>query len=210
VLSSASRASADRLGDRTIWSVDAPRSGRTRARWFGLSRVPGLEEEGQLGAERIEDADLLAGGRLAGDDLALLHDPLALTLAAAIRDRGAQALWLASGPRRVPRETDERASGLPAGGAHALDAYVMAWRDRRAARGAVTVAAFVPSAELLAARQIALGPEPLRRARRLEQSACGCGGHRSPRVRRRNVPRAAGRRCPLGACRCRPGPPAAT
>ena len=41
----------------------------------------------------------------------------------------------------------------------------MAWRDRRQPGGAVTVAAFVPSAELLAARQIALGPEPLRRAR---------------------------------------------
>ena len=75
--------------------------------------MPGLEEEGQRGAEHIEDADLLAGGRLAGDDLVLLHDPLALTLAAAIRDHGAHALWLASGPRRVPAKPTSGPQAFP-------------------------------------------------------------------------------------------------
>ena len=126
--------------------------------------MPSRPPEGPPSAERIDDEDLLAGGRLTGDDLVLLRGRLALTLAPAIRDHGAHTLLFARDAGRVPRQAAEEPLGLPASGAHPLDAYVVSWRDPRRAGGALTVAAFVPSAELLAARQIALGPEPSHRA----------------------------------------------
>jgi hypothetical protein len=156
------RSAADGLGDRAIWLVDPPLpSGAPVPRFV---QVPSRPPEGPPYAERIEDEDLLEGGRLTGDDLVLLRGRLALTLAPAIREHGAHTILLASDAGRVARQAAEEPSGLPAGGAHALDAYVVSWRDPRRPGGAVTVAAFVPSAELLAARQIALGRQPSRRA----------------------------------------------
>ena len=142
-LESLARAAAELLGGRTIWSVDPPRP------------------EGPASAERIGEEQLLAGGRLSGDDLVLLHDPLDASMVAAIRDHGAHALWLGRGADRVVRQGDEEASGLSEGDAPAIDAYVVSWREPG---GAAAVAAYVPSAELLAARRIALGAEPFRRA----------------------------------------------
>jgi hypothetical protein len=156
------RSAADGLGDRAIWLVDPPLPSGARAP--RRVHVPTRPPEGPPSAERIEDEDLLAGGRLTGDDLVLLRGRLALTLAPAIREHGAHTILLASDAGRLARQAAEEPSGLPAGGTHALDAYVVSWHGPRRPGGAVTVAAFVPSAELLAARQIALGRQPSRRA----------------------------------------------
>jgi hypothetical protein len=111
--------------------------------------VPGDRE---IWDEARADCDGLVGEAVSADDLVVLHDPLTVMLAEAVRERGAHAVWNldvvigsvpdASAPAR-------RFLGESAGAVHA---YVIPWR--RPSGAAQRIAAIIPSADLVAAKEV--------------------------------------------------------
>jgi hypothetical protein len=115
--------------------------------------VPGDRE---IWDEARADCDGLVGEDVRADDLVVLHDPLTVMLAEAVRERGAHAVWNldvvigsvpdASAPAR-------RFLGESAGAVHA---YVITWR--RPSGAAQRIAAVIPSADVVAAKDVDEAP----------------------------------------------------
>ncbi|HEY7253573.1 MAG TPA: hypothetical protein VIG37_23970 [Methylomirabilota bacterium] len=114
---------------------------------------------GRLGADDREvcdeataNSDVLVGETVRADDLVVLHDPLAVIVAQAIRERGAHVVWyldVAPGPARVVTTARHFLQEY----AEAVHAYVTARRRPSNVRGQ-RIAAFIPSVDVLAVRDI--------------------------------------------------------
>ena len=124
------RRTLDALAGRTVWCAD-PRL-RGYLRWVGESGVTAFALEMP---EHYESADVVVP-RVRAADIVVLNAPPTHALARAIRDRGAHALWQIDSLR-------DRADGI--------DAYVL---TGRAADGAQIVAAIMPSAGLVALKEM--------------------------------------------------------
>jgi hypothetical protein len=127
---SARRRTLAELAGRTVWCAGGASAWRLR------EHLGWADGDGVAAAWlRVPDGeDLVADMRL--DDIVVLHHPLTAAVAEPIRDRGAHAVWHVIAPT-VP--------------APAIDAYVM---TRRTVDGAQVVAALMPRAGIVAAKEI--------------------------------------------------------
>jgi hypothetical protein len=108
--------------------------------------------DGEIWAEARADSDVLVGENVRADDLVVLHDPLTVMLAEALRERGAHAVWnldVVIGSVPDPSAPARRFLGKSLGAVHA---YVITWR--RPTGAARRIAAIIPSAELVAAKDV--------------------------------------------------------
>jgi hypothetical protein len=137
VLESARKRMLAELAGRTVWCASGHGPGRADARRL-RAHLRSAGDEG-VAARRLHvpepphEADAIAG--VQPGDIVVLHAPLTATPAEAIRQRGAHAVWQVSLPRDL---------------APAVDAYVVTGRT---ADGAYVVAAFLPSAGIMTAKQ---------------------------------------------------------
>ena len=128
-LEAASRRADAALAERTVWCATASRRGRARAGALrsALDRVRALDVAGEDELSPVGRADVVVA-----------HDPIAAGLAEAIRERGAHVIVDAEGA----------AARSPA-----VHAYVIAWL----APGALGVAAVIPAAGGVAAKEVERG-----------------------------------------------------
>jgi hypothetical protein len=122
--------------------------------------LAGVPSSGSLGgaaraayAHGAEVAEPGLGGRVRPGDLVILHDCFTVSLATALRERGAHAIWhlrrrSASRPPCVRAAIDF----LDRGGGGAVDAVVI--DERRESDGGELIAAFLPAARLLDIREV--------------------------------------------------------
>jgi hypothetical protein len=115
------------------------------------------------GAELAEPA---LGGRVRPGDVVVLHDSFTVSFAAALRDRGAHAVWHLRGRSgsRAPC-VREALDFLDRGGADVVDAVVV--DGRIGVDGPVRVTALVPAAGLLDIREVRPGGDAARPEERL-------------------------------------------
>jgi hypothetical protein len=122
-------------------------------------RVPLGASDEDVFATGVRDGDALVGPDVGQGDVVVLHDALTAALAEDVRERGAHAVW------RVPAApAPSDAAGTDAWSflrAHtpAVDAILMTWFQPDA-RGFLVerVAALMPSADVVAAKEIAPAP----------------------------------------------------
>jgi hypothetical protein len=137
VLESARRRMLAELAGRTIWCASGHGQGSASARRLRAHLRSAGDDA--VTARRLhvpetpQGEDVIAGVR--PGDIVVLHAPLTSTPAEAIRQRGAHAVWQVS----LPRDPTP-----------AIDAYVVTGRT---ADGAYVVAAFLPSAGIMTAKQ---------------------------------------------------------
>ncbi len=137
--------------------LDAMLAGVPPVRSLGAA----AREEFHRGAELVEPA---FGERVRPDDVVVLHDSFTVSLAPALRDRGAHPIW------HLRRRAGSRApcvrealDFLDRAAAGAVDAVVIdEWID---ADGLARVAALVPAAGLLDIREISPGRDAARAER---------------------------------------------
>jgi hypothetical protein len=153
---------ADVLAGRTVWCAMAL-PGLARA----ANQLRALLDGAAPGVAAVR-LQLTAGEQLRGlaeqldrrvdpGDIVVAHDALSATAAPAMRERGAHAVWRVLLSRRS-RNAEHRALGfLPVFGR--LDAYLLGWRERGPG-GQITerVAAAMPSAGMIAAKEFAVAP----------------------------------------------------
>jgi hypothetical protein len=133
-----------------------------------LARVP---SPGSLGtaaraayAHGAELAEPALGGRVRPGDVVILHDCFTVSLATALRDRGAHAIWhlrrrSASRPPCVRAAIDF----LDRGGGAAIDAVVI--DERQESDGGELIIACLPAARLLDIREVSLEADAARAER---------------------------------------------
>jgi hypothetical protein len=109
-------------------------------------------------------AELALGGRVRPGDVVVLHDCFTVSLAAALRDRGAHAIW------HLRRKTGSRSPSfraaidfLDGAGGAAVDAVVI--DECLGIDGPERVTAFVPAAGLLDVREVSPGGDAARAER---------------------------------------------
>lgn len=111
-------------------------------------------DDGEIFATGRQDSDVLVGPGVAGDDVVVLHDPLTALLTQAARERGAHVVWHVQAGTGPP--ADEAWAFLQRY-TWAFDAFVTTWQQPLThGRSAERIAALMPSADLLAAKDIAL------------------------------------------------------
>jgi hypothetical protein len=157
-------------GEVPVTGLDIPTDGPLRGLARRLERmVGGATEpstalgpaEDELCARCVERGEALLTHRLRTNDIVILDDPLAATLAPVVRDRGAHAVW------RI--RTAVSARGPAAGAAErflarrtaAVDAFVTRRRRRSGHRTVERVTALLPSADLLTAKDVEGGRDDL-------------------------------------------------
>jgi hypothetical protein len=132
--------------------------------------LAGVPSPRSLGAaERVayargaELAELALGGRVRPGDVVVLHDCFTVSFAAALRDRGAHAIW------HLRRRSGSQApcaraaiDFLDRGGGNAVDAVVI--DERLGFDGPERVTALVPAAGLLDVREVVPGGDEARAA----------------------------------------------
>jgi hypothetical protein len=112
-------------------------------------------------ARGAELAERAVGSRVAPGDVVVLHDCFTVALAAALRERGAHAVWHLR--RRSGAPARAAIDFLDQGGAAAVDAVVI--DERRGIDGEERVAALIPAAGLLDVRQASSGGDAARSGR---------------------------------------------
>lgn len=156
------RRAADDLAGRTVWCValadrarpvaDALRN-RLGALCDGMTSRSIPIQGDPSRARAAEDGDGLLGDDVRAGDLVVLHDPIAATLADAVRARGAHAIW------RLPPERPADTSPWPSEERNRpqADAYLMAWR-RSGPHGArrIGIAAFMAGPDVVLVKE--MGP----------------------------------------------------
>jgi hypothetical protein len=137
-LESARKRVVEDLAGRTVWSASARGDDGASARQL-RAYLAWADEDG-VGAAWCELPDTREAEDVVADvhpdDIVVLHDPLSAAPAEAIRERGAHAVWHVAGPHDA---------------APAVDAYVMATRT---ADGAYLIAALMPWAGIVAAKDV--------------------------------------------------------
>jgi trehalose synthase len=108
--------------------------------------------EREVYADGVDSGEALVGDEVRPDDVVVVHDPLSAALAAAIRDRGAHAVWhvtVSSGRRAQAARDFIRRYADP------IDAYVIT-RRRPVGRGLVeeSMVAVMPGADVVATREL--------------------------------------------------------
>jgi hypothetical protein len=118
------------LAGRTVWCVGGAAAQRLRRRlqWAVDAGIESLPLRLPEAEDLVED--------VRQDDIVVVHHPLTAARADAIRERGAHAVWHVVAPREP---------------APAIDAYLMTGRT---ADGAQIVAAVMPRAGIVAAKEI--------------------------------------------------------
>jgi hypothetical protein len=129
----------------------------------GQARLGPAEQE--IFAEGALGGEALVGRGVGHDDVVVLHDALTAVLAQAIRERGAHVVWQVQAGLAPGRE--------PAGSAAwaflrrytpGVDAYVITWLEpQRRGIPAESIAALMPSADVVAAKEITAGGGSQRR-----------------------------------------------
>jgi trehalose synthase len=169
----AGRGSAQRLRDRLHWTRESGVGSETLDIPTGapLRRLAqGLEEMMTGSAARpatldAHDREIYAGGVAGGDaevegrvqrgDVVLLHDPVTATIADAVRDQGAHAVWqlrVTAGNRAAAAEAIAFLSDYTA---H-VDAFVMTYPQRpRHGMQVTRIVAVIPAGDIVAAKDVA-------------------------------------------------------
>jgi hypothetical protein len=137
--------------------LDAMLAGTPPPRSLGAA----ARDEYFRGAELVEPA---LGGRVRPGDVVVLHDSFTVSFAAALRDRGAHAIWHLRGRSgsRAP-SVGEALDFLDRTGAGAVDAVVI--DERIGVEGPERVTALVPAAGLLDIREVSPGGDAARAER---------------------------------------------
>jgi hypothetical protein len=114
--------------------------------------APGPAER-EVYASDSGNGESLLGNEVQPGDVVVLHDAMTAALVAAVRDRGAHAVWHVQ-PRGVPRGSAEAMRFLRTY-LDAADAYLVTWRQA-AARGMLAreIAALMPSPGVLTTKEI--------------------------------------------------------
>ncbi len=129
--------------------LDAMLAGTPALRSLGAA----AQDEYLRGAELAEPT---LGGRVRPEDVVVLHDSFTVSLAAALRDRGAHAIWHLR--RRSGSQAPcvrEALDFLDRAGTGAVDAVVI--DEGVGVEGAARVSALVPAAGLLVIREVSPG-----------------------------------------------------
>jgi hypothetical protein len=100
-----------------------------------------------------DEAETTVAERIAPGDVVVLHDTLTLLLARPVRERGAHAVWNVAAPRGSLAPGFRAAQTFLDPHAAAVDAFVIAWRERRV--GVDRVAALLPAAGLVDVKDVA-------------------------------------------------------
>jgi len=137
--------------------LDAMLAGVSPARSLGAA----AREEFLRGAELVEPT---LGAGVRPGDVVVLHDSFAFSLAPALRDRGAHAVWhLRRATGSQAPHVSEALDFLDRAGGGAVDAVVIdEWMDDD---GPARVAALVPAARLLDIREVSPGRDAVRAER---------------------------------------------
>jgi hypothetical protein len=133
--------------------------------------LTGVPSAGSLGAAAraayahgAEAAEAGLGARVRPGDVVILHDCFTVSLATALRDRGAHAIWhLRRRSATRPPCVREAIEFLDRGGGGAVDAVVI--DERRAIDGAQLITAFLPAARFLDIREVSQGGDAPRAGR---------------------------------------------
>ncbi len=113
------------------------------------------------GAELAEPG---LGGGVRPGDVVVLHDSFAVSLASALRDRGAHAIWhLRRRSASQPPCAREAIDFLDRAGGAAVDAVMI--DERQEVDGAGAITAFLPAARLLDIREVSRGGDAARAER---------------------------------------------
>lgn len=169
----AGRGSAQRLRDHIRWTqesgvgserLDVPAGAPLRRLAQGLeemmtgsaARPARLDaEDRETYADGVADGEAAVEGRVRPDDVVVLHDPATATIAEAVRDQGAHAVWqlrLTTGSRAAIAEALAFLSGYTS---H-VDAFVMTYPQRPRHGVQVTrIAAVIPAGGIVAAKDVA-------------------------------------------------------
>jgi trehalose synthase len=112
-------------------------------------------EDREIYAEGVADGEAAVEGRVRPDDVVVLHDPATATIADAVRDQGAHAVWqlrLTNGRRGAVAE----ALGFLSGYTTHVDAFVMTYPQRPRRGVQVTrIVAVIPAGDIVAAKDVA-------------------------------------------------------
>ncbi|HEU4702349.1 MAG TPA: hypothetical protein VFS37_07690 [Conexibacter sp.] len=107
---------------------------------------------GAAGAEALIDRTVAPG------DVVVLHDALTVTLARAVRERGAHAIWHVHAARGAQPSGARAAHAFLDPYTDAVDAFVVTWTEPRERRRRVEhVAALLPAAGLVAVKDATAG-----------------------------------------------------
>jgi trehalose synthase len=169
----AGQGSAQRLRDRLRWTRESgvasealavPAAAPLRRLAQGLeemltgsaARPARLDaEDREIYAEGVADGEAAVEGRVRPDDVVVLHDPATATIADAVRDQGAHAVWqlrLTNGRRGAVAEALRFLSGYTT---H-VDAFVMTYPQRPRRGVQVTrIVAVIPAGDIVAAKDVA-------------------------------------------------------
>lgn len=109
--------------------------------------------EDELCADCAEAGDALLA-RVRADDLVILDDPLAAVLAPVVRERGAHAVWRIRATAGPSGRAAADATRFLARRTAAVDALVTKLRRRSGRRTVERLTALVPSADLVAAKDV--------------------------------------------------------
>jgi hypothetical protein len=131
----------------------------------GIARTLG-EEHGDAYRRATDSGEELLGGRVAPDDVVVVHDVLSAVAIDAVRARGAHVVWRVC-VAGAPAPAGRRAPGFIRRLRPSIDAYLLSWREGAPSCGPVeSVAAAMPAAGVLTATEFAarLDEEPRRLA----------------------------------------------
>jgi hypothetical protein len=111
-------------------------------------------EQAQVYADGLRRCESMVDAQVRRDDIVVLHDPLVALMAEAARERGAHVVW------HVRIGGLERGASVGVAWAFlrrytpAVDAHVTSWRQRGRSAPLERIAALIPSAGLVAAKEI--------------------------------------------------------
>lgn len=150
----------DALAGRRVWCAASLPGGHVAGR--RLRDL--LKDDLEIDPLAVEATEPAPGGRVRPGDVVVLHDPFTVSFAAALRDRGAHAVW------HLRRRTGSPAPGVRAAidlldrsGGAAVDAVVV--DERVGARGPKRVTALIPASRLLDIREVPPGADAARAER---------------------------------------------
>jgi trehalose synthase len=114
--------------------------------------------EREISADGLTVSEALVGRSVGPGDVVVLHDPLTAMLAGAVRERGAHAVWYVEMSAGPPGAAVGEARLFLSEYTSAVDAYVMTWAGPVEHRLRVErIAALMPSADAIAAREVEAG-----------------------------------------------------
>jgi hypothetical protein len=129
-----------------------------------VSNPPALgPAERELYADAARDAETMIGRSIAAEDVVVLHDALATVLSQAARERGAHVVWQLDVAAAPGGATVAAAWAFMRPFTRAVDAYLATWPAESVGENRIErIAALMPSADLVAAKDALIGSEDVR------------------------------------------------